>query len=999
MNLYLAFLLRNNVFTLLTFLGVIIFGVYTSVRLPVELMPSISIPVVSVVTEFSKGGASEIEQLITSKIEQAASTTEGLRKMRSVSVDMYGVTECFFTYGHNMDRAVLDLRKNIEAVKNDLPRDAAPPVLIRGSRDDLPLMTIAVKNQMFSSGDFEQEMRKSIRADILTTEGIGFVSFGGLPENEVIIALDPDLLKNASLSFQDVNEAVSQFNVSSPAGEVSRGEYSYSVRFDSRITGIDELMEIPVRGAGEMVRVKQVGTVSTGARPEEGYCSFNGERAVLIQCYIRSGANTIRAAKMLEHTIQNLSERYEDSILFTVVQDSSTHIKKSILNLLGAAGLGMIIGTAVLIYFYRSIIAALLVALSIPFSFILVGFGMYCAGYSINLLTLGGVALGVGMMLDGSIITCEKLMSAESRHCSRDDIISGIITSVQGVAGSIISSTITTIIVFLPVLLIKGLISTVFGQMAAVISLSLCASVLYSLTFLPSAVYTLSQTGLMPGIEKKIHTSGFSFAAVCIRYRVVKYGLCAVIVVFLFLGSGLSRELVPFSDTGLMIITCELPGGTVLADTERVERTLSSWLRQRKACRNVYAMTGLYNRQALPSYESVPSKTSAAIFYTYTDKKEFNAVTKYFQTIFRKENPHVITRIREDRPSFIRYFFSDLETGRKMLTAETRSGLEKLTEQYRTSRETRYAIEPYLETCIDAPLSAYYGIFHDQIAGELSAALTGMRTSRIMLNDESVPVAVRLASDKNVLFSKIGLRTGSGKFVGFDQIGKIMKKQREKILYRNDGQPVVYIYSDNAVPGQYLKLSDTEAELSDSVHELSGAFILSLIVIFIVISSQFNSVKIPCIILSSVLPGAACAFFFLLVSGRSLNIFSGIGFIILAGSSVNNAILIVESLEREKREMRKNPERNTKHEKRIRFENEGKDENYQVKDYRLRAVRSRITAVIITTATTVLGLLPVAVIPWSGGEYNADIATVLLGGIAGSYVVAAGLLPSFYPKE
>jgi len=482
------FLLKNYVFSVLLMAGIFLFGLAALFTLKIELLPAIDIPRLTVVTAYSSGSAAETENLITLNVEEALSAVNGVNSVRSVSLSEMSITELSFNYGYSLNRAVIDIRKKLDFIKNKLPREAERPVIIRAPDAAGTILTIAAVNTGLPERFFAQEIRKNIKGALKRTAGVSSVTIKGLRQRQIHIKTKPEKLKAHNLTITELSRLISSHNASYPAGMIKLKNTEIPVKINAAITNIHILRNLPLQSGnnGAVVQLKDIAAVTYGKERPADFASLNSKPVVLLKTCKRFRANTLDVCRHAFTTINNLKQKYENKIRFTITYNQADYISRSLKQLIAALLIGILLGFAVLYLFFRDLATALLITAVIPLSFFIIFLLMYIFNITINLITLGGMALGAGMVIDASILAVYALSGIDF---SRKNIIDAMLHKLKVIFPSIFTSVLSTIAVFIPVIFLKGLISEVFRDMALVIIFSLSASLIISMSFIPLLFY------------------------------------------------------------------------------------------------------------------------------------------------------------------------------------------------------------------------------------------------------------------------------------------------------------------------------------------------------------------------------------------------------------------------------------------------------------------------------------------------------------------------------
>jgi len=622
--------IRRPVTIFMVFLGVVLLGLISYNRLPQELFPPITYPQITVATFYKDAAPEEMEILVTRPLEETIGTVSGLRKVSSVSKEELSLIIAEFNWGKNMDFAALGVREKIDLVKERLPRGSEDPVVMKFNPFELPVAVLNVTGRGTSPGGLLQITKKLIKNEMEKTDGVAVVNINGGQEREILIEVDQGRLKASGLSVVTVSDALKKANLNYPAGTIEEEFYEYLIRTIGEFKAVKEIREIPIaveRAPDEsgqeggahgsdiernrrLVLMKDIAQVKDTFKEKTSVSRYNRKDNVSVAVIKQAGANTIFVARNIKQTLKELRQDLPKDIDVSIVYDQSEFIKDSIKGVRDAAVIGGILAFIVLFIFLRNAASALIVTVSIPISILAVFSLMYFTGISLNMISLGGLALGVGMLVDNGIVVLENIF----RH--RQLGLPAKEASVKGaneVAAAIFGSTLTTIAVFLPMAFVVGIAGQLFKELAFTVVFSLLSSLFVALTLIPvlaakvgtsvdsrqkhSGATKLSEhsgaTGKISpsplpspqrgeGVDDEASAFQRGYGGILRMFLNNKFvSLFTIFVVFLIfikMFAGLDREFLPKVDQGRFIIKAELPPGTKLDITDgvvaRIEDTL-----------------------------------------------------------------------------------------------------------------------------------------------------------------------------------------------------------------------------------------------------------------------------------------------------------------------------------------------------------------------------------------------------------------------------------------
>ena len=460
---------------------IVLLGAISLVGLPIDLFPEIEVPVAIVSTSYMGAGPQEIENLITKQIEGAVATVENIDNVSSISSEGKSVVVAKFNIGTDMDFASLEMREKVDMIKSFLPEDATEPMVLKIDPNSMPIVYIALSNKGDLSG-LQSLAEDTFSQRFERLDGVASVNIGGGLVDEIEIVVDQNSLTNYGLSINQLTQLLSGANMNLPGGNVKKGEQELTVRVVGEFDSIDEISNMPITlSTGEVILLKDIAQVNLTNKDINNISRTNGKDSINISIQKQSGKNTVQVANLINKEVEKLQKEYPN-IEMDVVMDSSTIIKDSINNVVKNVIVGSIFAIAILYVFLKNIRTTLIIGTAIPISLIASFILLYFNDITLNMMTLGGLALAVGMLVDSAIVVLENIYRFRTEGYSRKE---AAIEGASEVGMAITASTLTTIAVFLPIVFIEGIVGIMFKDFAMTVTLSLVASLLVSLTLIP----------------------------------------------------------------------------------------------------------------------------------------------------------------------------------------------------------------------------------------------------------------------------------------------------------------------------------------------------------------------------------------------------------------------------------------------------------------------------------------------------------------------------------
>ena len=1024
MRQWLKGIIRRPVTVAMITIAAVTFGVLALGRLPVELLPDITYPTLTVQTELPDASPQEVEQLVTDPIEDVVGVTQGLR--RYVSNSRAGVSEVVleFSWDTDMQRASLDVREKLDLV--NLPDDARAPLVYRFDPSLDPMMRLALSGNR-SVPDLRKLAELRVKRRLETVTGVAAARVIGGAEDEVLVDLDPQRLDVLSLTVQEVARKLGQENVNRSGGEIRDRQTAYRLRTVHEFESIEDIEDVIIRhGETGTLRVRDIGSVAIVPRDDEILVRVNGRPAVQLDLYKEGDANSVSVAHRVRERLAQLEDdRSLTGCQLEVLTDQARFIEDSISSVESTALLGALLAALVLYLFLRDLLSTLTIALSIPVSVAVTFLLMELTDVSLNVLSLGGLALGIGMLVDNSVVVLESIQRLREKGL---DIRDAVTEGTGQVMGGIIASTLTTIAVFLPLVFVQGIGGEIFRDQALTVTYSLLASLFVAVTVIPTVI--ANGTGSSPGkLVRLIHaidrvlgplSMAFSYLLnTAQRYyaRILDQVLAvswvapvlAVMLCILVLpqADDLGSELVPDLFQGQFHFDVELTEGTPLEETDRKIASLELAIDRLKVAGQPIAMvtSTVGDAPVLGEVQSGDRREHVArISLTLTSEAT------------RQQEAEVIERIEQE---FAKVPDCPVTLGRPSLfTFRDPIEVEVFDEDLETLRNSALAIEERLELVpnlldvhaqvadqvpevhvrLDPVRLSAYGLTLGQVADGLRAKGIGEIATQYRYAEKPIDVRVRMrgALEKGIEDAELDSVAVSGpdalaplrvaslgrleEALGPVEIRRVGGERSVLVTARTDGVDLgtATMNAEQALQGRYLppttaaRMSGQNLEMKESLQSLAEALALAIFVVYLVLASTFESLKLPFIVILTVPLGICGAIFAMFFTGIPLGVLSMIGVIVLCGIVVNNGIIFVARIQQ--------------------LQETGSDPTSAARE----AGVERLRPILITSATTILGLLPLALGFGPGAELRKPLAITVVWGLAAATMMTLVVIPSGY---
>ncbi len=1029
--------LRNPVLILMVSLMTVAIGWVSLTRLSVDLFPTINLPNIRIATFYTGAGPADIEKTITLPIERAVSAAPGVDRVESTSKQGVSVVTVWFNFGTVMTDAQFEVQQRIAQILNTLPPGVGQPLILKFDIANIPVVQIAATSDELGERELYDLAYNTIEPQLERLPGVANATVGGGKVRELQVLADRDALRARGLSLLDVVNAVKNTNVLLPSGTLRTKERDYNVYTNSQVKAAEELEDVVLASGGPNggpVRVRDVAQVLDGSADQDEIVRVNGQRGVYFRVLKQPDANTIAVVDAVKEAMGHL-RGVPPNVHLAISFDQSNYIRKAVKALEDEAVQGGLLAIAIILIFLVSFRATGIVAVAIPLSVIATFVLLFFTGQTLNVFTLGGLALAVGRLVDDSIVELENI---HRHYALTTDKKKAVLDAAQEVALPILVSTITTIVVFFPVLFLTGIPRNLFIPLALTISFALIVSFFVSRTVTPLlCLYWLKphnpaeQKGLGGWLTRTFDRLDDAYARTL--ERVLKHrGLLVLGVLALFFSSALlfpriGKEFFPDSDESQFQVSFKAPIGTRLTQTEdlsdRLEKTVVKTLGLRPDPKGMVTTlltndglpqgrTALFSGNTGPHSGTVSVNLVNALQRPVSDVKASEMVRKAFGDNFPGVQLYffiggIVKRILNfgsQAPIDVEVLGYDLEEGavyarqvqarlKALVAADNQNWLTDV----QVSREENY---PEIDVDVDRAKAGVLGLNQTQISQSVLSSLVGnTQFAPIPFTDpksgNEYYINVRAPDRQRTLLddiSEVQLRSPQG-MVSLSSVADVTRGSGPVTITRRYLQRVIDVTA-NIAPGKDLggaaaavrqaleelpppdgftvKMSGTAAAQQDAFAGLGLAAVMALALVYMVLASQFKSLLDPLVIMFSVPMGFSGVLVMLWATGTSLSVNSFMGVIMMIGIVVSNGVLLVD------------------------FANVLRRRGLGLVEATVRAARTRLRPILMTTLATLIGLAPMAFGLAEGSETNLPLARAVIGGLAVSTFFTLFLIPSIY---
>jgi HAE1 family hydrophobic/amphiphilic exporter-1 len=1030
--------------------AIVLFGMVSLSRLKLNLLPDISYPTVTVRTELTGAAPVEIENLLTKPIEEAVGVVRNVRLVRSVSRSGQSDVTIEFLWGTDMDIAGIDVREKLDVLF--LPLEAERPLLLRFDPSSEPIVRIGLLNTETEGADtaaseaslkaLRRLAEDRIKADLEAQEGTAAVKVSGGLEDEIQIRVDQQKLSQLGISINQVANRIRAENVNLSGGRLEEGNQRFLVRTLNEFQSVDEFRDAIVAYVDDRpVYLRDVATVERGHKDREAITRVRGQESVELAVYKEGDANTVQVARRIDQRLASLRDTLPDNIELVKVYDQSTFISSAVDNVRIAAILGGLIAIFVLYGFLRDSRATTIVGIAIPVSVIGTFLLMYTNDISLNIMSLGGIALAVGMLVDNSIVVLENIVRKKEQG---EGIIEAAQNGTAEVGSAVVAATLTTIAVFFPMVFISGIAGQLFRDQALTVTFALIFSLIVALTLIPMLASLGARSRYDEGDDGKpagrftrmiafvIRMLGYVFFAIrklfwvllwpptwilqrlyrmiaavypgLLRWSLEHRWTVVVAAAVIFVGSmalipRLGTELIPQFSQGEFDVDLRLSPGAPLYETDQAIQMAQRAASEIEAVELNYSVAGTGNRlDANPIDAGDNSGTLSVKLQPGAGRDAENSTMEAMRGELSRL-PGV--QYEFSRPALLS-FTSPLQieiSGYDLdsLARVSDAVVQRMSASDRFS-DIRTTIErgnPEIQIVFDQERAAKLGLAVRDIADRVVANVRGELATRYTWRDKKIDVLVRSVDTRESSIEEIRrliVNPSSDRPITLNAVADVSVSQGPSEIRRVAQERVAIVtanlaYGDLgaaaaearrivrsiAMPaGVAAIVSGQSEEMQESFDSMQFALILAIFLVYLVMASQFESLIHPFVILFTIplaLVGAVLALF---ITGTTISIVALIGVIMLAGIVVNNAIVLVDLI------------------------NQLRAQGSERFDAIMEAGRARLRPILMTSLTTALGLLPMAMGVGEGSEVRTPMAITVIGGLVVSTILTLLVIPAVY---
>ena len=1025
-----AYAVRRPVATLSAILAVVLLGSVSLSRLPVSLLPDVSLPVLTIRTTYTGAAAPEVSRFVAEPIEEAIGATPGLTELRSVSRNNEVTTTARFEWGTDMRATVLSVRERLDAARSQLPERADRPTLLTSDPGERPIAVLAIRQSQSQvardsraqgGGDLRSLARTATEVHarrLEQIEGVSSVAVVGAPDDEIRVELDPERLRALDLTPEDVAAAIRAENATGAGGTIRKGQFRFSVRALTEFRNPAEILDTPVGRVGAGMTLRDVGTVSLGLADPQTLTRLDGTSAIGMVVYKDAGSNTVAVTRRMTDAIAQLEKEFP-GVSMTVVAAQADFVVDALSNLGQEIVAGGLLSLLVIFVFLRDWRLSLAIGVTVPLSVLMALVALQALDVSINVLSLGGLALGTGLLVDTAIVVAESVGRRRDEGMS---LLEAAVTGTDEVAAPLFAGTLTTVLVFGPIIFVRGLAAALFRDLSLSVVTTVAASLVLALTLMPVMIVgrrklakSASENTAARSVVAKTpwavartldawgrtltewyeHGMRWSLAHPRSVFGIAG-ALLAVTVVLIYT---LPKEILPRVDEGVLVAAVQLPEGTSIQATAlhvaRVENAARAL-----GAKGIYARVGKATDEEILAGADPGSSATAQLIVPVPASADAAEFAQQLRAKLPDLAKGALAIDLAGQSEFGSLIGREGRLVRVELSAPTLVESQRWADTVRRAlqtvpsltdvRDAFAATQPIVEVSLERARMAERNIVPSQVASALAGALGGVNASELRETDRRTPIMVRYAGLRNEEL-ETALKTPL-RGVPLAQLVQVRETRASVEVVRVGQRPVTIIeglvesggtakattdvqsrMAAITLPaGVSWQVGGADAERQRTSNELTLVAVLAALLMFLVLAGEFASFTIPLVVMLTVPLAGAGAVIFLWLTGQSLNAVSLIGIVVMIGMADNEAVVKLDAIRK--------------------FREAG----HSIDDAIMRGGRQRLRAIAMTSITTITGVLPL-VFGWgSGGALYQPLAAGIIGGSISALLVTFFLLPTAY---
>lgn len=1006
---------KKPITTSMVFLAIIIFGLYSLTKLPIDFYPEVEFPAISVVTTYPGANASDIETNLTRPLEDGFNTVSNLKKINSVSRDNISVVSLEFEWGTNLDEAANDMRNALEFTKRRLPDGAEQPVIFKFNSSMMPIVFYSVASNESYAG-IEKLLEDKMVNRLNRIDGIGQVGLVGVPKRVVYVDIDPRKLEAYNLSIEMIGGIIQAENMNLPSGKMEMGLMDYQLKVEGEFYKSEQLKKIPLgHFMGQTIYLNDIATVRDTVKDMTMIERINGERGIRMFVMKQSGGNTMSVANAVKKNLVEIEKTLPKDVKIVPIFDSSEFIGNSISNLSETLLYALVFVVLVVLFFLGRWRATFIIVLTIPISLVVAFIYLAMSGNTINIISLASLSIAIGMVVDDAIVVLENITKHIERGATPRE---AALYATNEVWLAVVVTTLVVLAVFLPLTFVEGLTGVLFRQLGWIVSIVVTTSTLAAISLTPMLSSLMLK--LKPEKEKKsLYDKSIkiwldkldNFYERIIRWSlyhktVVMIGALSIFIVSMGLFAFIGTEFIPETDQSLVTAKIELQTGIRVDETDRIASQIEKIAKERYPEMTIISTSlGADDEAGVNSIFSTSGSHIINLQMRLVKPNERNRSCWDIGDDLRSQLDKI--------PEIINYsvafsggmggmggqnieveiFGYDFETTNKI--ASDLAEKIKDIEGARDVNISRDKSKPELKVILDRDKLAQFGLNTASVSLALRNRVQGLTASKFREKGDEYDIIVRLTKDFRSTISDIEniiIMNQQGQKIRMSEVGSVEEHWSPPNIERRSRERIVKVTCQpyKTSMGELAKKIQTEVDKiekpGDIMIEVGGAYkdqqesfadlgllmMLSLVLVYIVMASQFESFRMPLIIMFSIPFSFTGVLLALFITGTSLSVIAALGAILLIGIVVKNGIVLVDYI------------------------NLMRDRGLSLYEAIAVSGKSRLRPVLMTALTTILGLLPMAMSRGEGSEIWSPMGISVIGGLIFSTIVTMILIPVAY---
>lgn len=1021
--------------TIMIFVGIALMGFISWTRVPQELFPSLEYPQITIVTKYEGAGPEEAEKLISKTVEETAGTVKNVKKVSSVSKEGVSIVTCEFRWGTDMNLAAMEVREKIDLIKESLPRESNEPIVLKYNPMQVEAMILSVSYAMtepdpWKMADLQQFCRKNIKDELERLDGVAKVEVRGGEKKEVLVEIDKGRLLANQVSITEIIASLRDANITYPAGTIKEDNNEYLVKTVGEFQGLDDISALSFskqdQSQGDyrstkrdrsqagvrndkIVFLRDIADVKASLKDRTGYSRYNRKENVSLGIYPQSGSNLIKMSEAVHKKLDEIKHKIPADVDIKVIYDQSEFVADSLNNIYMNAIQGAALSFILLFIFMKSVLGSMIINIAIPVTMLVTLSLMYFFNISINTMSLGGLTIGIGLVVDNSNVVLENILVSYHKDPKKDkkEIIYG---ATRELVGPIIASTFTTVSIFLPFIFVTGMAGQLFKQLALTITFSMLASIFVALFLVPRMCLraNLAKQSITVGREAiaKFFVPMLRRVLSWPKRKMLMYTalyILAGLVVFQLI----PKEFMPKVDERRFVLNISMHPETPLEGTNALTKRVEAFLNKYSEIKDLAVTVGStgddlgaatvesmgpYQSRIIARLNSKGLSTNEVVDELAAEIKRWNV--KGLETEFITQQGLFGSNIGASSGITIEVKGRDLTMLRER-AEKIRDELSSIPDFYGIKINPSDLV-PELKVQVDRERASLFGLSTQDISAMTLAAIKGFVATKLKLRDDEFDVRVRMRPEDRDDLDKVTEMTAYspwGMTIQLKQVSQAIFVKSLPEIKRTEGQRTYLVTANikgsfSAAVEKLKNVLDEMPKKGDATATIGGemlamresmassvfAILLGIVIVYMILASQFESLSQPLIVMTAVPLALIGAVFTLFGTFKSINSISMLGMIMLVGNAVSISIMLVD---RYNFFLARKPTAN-------------------IKEVVIECTAGHIRPILMTTLTTIIDLMPMAIGLGEGAEATAPMAIAVVGGLTFALVLALFFVPFVY---